>query len=359
MLQSEKASREENGEKRIVFLDILRILAAFSIVLLHVSGPYWSSGDVGSLDWKLFTIYNGSVRWAVPAFVMISGSLMLGRNLSLKQIYHKYLPRILIAYFFWSFAYCMLDTVKYHYDLITIAEVFISGPFHLWFLPMMAGLYLVIPFLDRIISSRSLSKYFLGMSLFFAVLLPWVVTFAGKLPGNIGGSLQALINNLNLHLVLGFSGYFVLGYYLSKENLSKVTCRLVYILGILGWAATITLTIIFSLRREQPTEMFFGPLNPNVLLMAAGIFLYFKNHMQYKSTLSRFSLFARKLSICSMGIYLLHPMVKQLCLKLFPLTGSNPGIILYIPLIACLIFAVTACITALLAKVPVIKKLIL
>ena len=47
------------------------------------------------------------------------------------------------------------------------------------------------------------------------------------------------VNNLNLHLVLGYVGYYVLGYYLKTYTLSRAAEYLIYILGILGAVVTV------------------------------------------------------------------------------------------------------------------------
>lgn len=58
---------------RITKYDILRVIACFSIVLLHVSASYWSVVDVHSKEFLIMTIYNSLTRFAVPVFFMLSG----------------------------------------------------------------------------------------------------------------------------------------------------------------------------------------------------------------------------------------------------------------------------------------------
>lgn len=58
---------------RISKYDVLRVVASFSIVLLHVSASYWSVVDIHGKEFLVMTIYNSMTRFAVPVFFMLSG----------------------------------------------------------------------------------------------------------------------------------------------------------------------------------------------------------------------------------------------------------------------------------------------
>lgn len=62
---------------RITKYDILRVIACFSIVLLHVSASYWSVVYVHSKEFLIMTIYNSLTRFAVPVFFMLSGLFLV------------------------------------------------------------------------------------------------------------------------------------------------------------------------------------------------------------------------------------------------------------------------------------------
>lgn len=62
-------------EKRITYLDYLKVFATFAVIILHVVAQNWYITDVNSFGWKTLNVYSSMVRWAVPVFVMISGSL--------------------------------------------------------------------------------------------------------------------------------------------------------------------------------------------------------------------------------------------------------------------------------------------
>ena len=122
--------------------------------------------------------YDSIVRWGVPVFVMISGCLFLSGNSTLKKIYQKNIFRIARAFVFWSIVY----TIYYYVDkvfilkkevaLTTVVAHIILGHYHLWFLYMITGIYMILPFLKRIASSKFLTKNFLILAFIFAIVIP-------------------------------------------------------------------------------------------------------------------------------------------------------------------------------------------
>ena len=69
--------RSMSESQRLYQLDILRILAAFAIVVLHICSRNFSQISIEKSEWQQFAFINGLTRWAVPVFIMISGSLFL------------------------------------------------------------------------------------------------------------------------------------------------------------------------------------------------------------------------------------------------------------------------------------------
>ena len=94
-------------EQRIVYFDYLRIIAIFAVVVLHFAAQNWDNIDVSSFEWQVFNLYDAVAAWGVPVFVMISGALFLGKELTLKKLYGKYILRIVTAFFFWSVLYAL------------------------------------------------------------------------------------------------------------------------------------------------------------------------------------------------------------------------------------------------------------
>lgn len=160
------------NNQRIVFLDYLRLIAAFAEIVVHIVALKWYSTSVDSVEWQICNCYESIVRWAVPVFVMISGALFLGKEQSVKRVYTKNILRIVVTFIFWSALYILLDSLLLgiDYSFKEMATNFLIGKYHLWFLFMIVGLYMVVPILNKIVNDKKIAWYFVFLSFFFAFL---------------------------------------------------------------------------------------------------------------------------------------------------------------------------------------------
>ena len=60
-------------KERIIQFDLLRVVAIFAMMMLHVAASQFDSVAVGSSEWFWFNFYDSIVRFCVPVLVMISG----------------------------------------------------------------------------------------------------------------------------------------------------------------------------------------------------------------------------------------------------------------------------------------------
>ncbi|MCM1143578.1 MAG: acyltransferase family protein [Lachnoclostridium sp.] len=94
---------------RTVYFDYLRVFAAFAMMIVHISAQNWYVADVNSFEWQMFNFFDSIVRWGVPVFVMISGSLFLSRDIPQKKIFSKYVLRMATSFMVWSFIYTLFS----------------------------------------------------------------------------------------------------------------------------------------------------------------------------------------------------------------------------------------------------------
>lgn len=151
------------NSNRKYYLDLLRIAATLGVMVLHITAQNWHQVEIASIEWQTFNALNGLARWALPIFAMISGALFLGREVKLKVLFSKYILRIVIAFMFWSALYALID-LQNGMSLSKSVVQLIKGHYHMWYLMMIVGLYLIVPFLKQIAEKESLTKYFLGLS---------------------------------------------------------------------------------------------------------------------------------------------------------------------------------------------------
>lgn len=341
---------------RVVYLDYLRVFAILAVIVIHVSAQNWYAVDMRSADWQIFNIYDSIARWAVPLFVMVSGSLFLGRRLEMEQIYFKYILRLATAFICWAGVYAIVaGGGKKQIILNTIA----GGKDHMWFIPMMIGLYICIPIIQKITESEGITRYFLIISAVFSFLLPQIVTmvsdFGSELFKEVAWAFDADLVSMEFFFVRGYPFYFVLGYYLYHTRLDKKCRYIVYGFGALGFLLTILLTSLASIKMQEPTGRYYDYFALNVLLESVAVFIWFQYHRFEKTSINGIM---EKLSKYSFGAYLVHFLIIQLLEQKVGVNTLSIQPIVSVPLISCIVFLASFSISFVLNHVPFLKRYI-
>lgn len=211
---------EHSTRRRVIYFDILRIVAIFFVVFVHLAAQHWADVDISSRAWFAFNLYCTTGKWSVPIFVMISGALFLGRDVSISAILKKNVARIATVFLFWSGCYALVYLVFRHAPLSVVLSQFITGHYHLWFLYMIVGLYLLIPLLRPIVQSETLTRYFLLLAFIFTFLLPQLALFLSFVSYQASAVIHTVIMYSYCFFPLGFTAYFIGGYHLSRRDFS-------------------------------------------------------------------------------------------------------------------------------------------
>lgn len=330
-------------------LDVMRIVSMAAVVLLHTAGQYWSRTDVTSFDWGAMNFYDSMVRWAVPVFVMISGALFLdpNRDVTLRKIWTKSIPRIAIIILIWGFVYALIYnpptemTVK---GIWAFCKVWVLGHFHMRFLFMILGLYAVTPILRCVTRDGMATKYFLGLAFVVCVLLPFITSF-----GHLS-IVSKVVDKVEFQVVGGYAFYFVLGYWLNSMEMSGRMRRGAICAGIVGLLLTFVLTEAISLEAGKPLSTYYGNFSFPVCLAAVGVFVCLKS-VRIEGERTRG--LVRALSSASLGVYLVHAFV------LDSLKGVGIDSVMFssaaaIPATALVVIVVSFGVAVLLRRIPVI-----
>ena len=337
--------------QRILYLDTLRSLAIVAVVLLHSAAWNWYHTPVDTVGWQVLNVYDSIVRFCVPVFFMVSGALFLQpeRNITLTSILRKYIPRILVAYVVWSAFYAVLGTYGPggNGSIRSLIAQFVLGHYHLWFLFVLGGLYLVTPLLRAITKDRTNAWYFVILAFIFASVLP-VLT---HLP-QVGYLISRVLETTRMHLVLGYTLFFVLGYLLSTMRLTRKRVTLISVFGVVGVIATAALTSLFSLRAGEPTAFFYDFLTPNVVVAAVAVFTLVRaiSTRRAPSDAKPHPVLAL-IGTLSFGIYLVHPFFQWLYQQ-FDISASFAPTIVSVPLLTLMILIPSGVVAWLLQRIP-------
>lgn len=260
MLPKDITDQIKNSEypNRIAYLDGLRVVSTLAVVLLHVSAQYWGTETISSPSWLTATLYDGIVRWCVPVFVMISGALLLDPDRSVKQAWR--IKRVLIPLVIWSGVYAFVEHALGTSWVDTLRS-FLTGHYHLWYIYMLIGLYLILPLLKKISENERLESYFLLLVFIFNFVIPQAREILRMAAPTLGGLMEVISGKMSLQFVLGYSGYFVLGHWLHNRKISNKHCLFIYLFGTIGMVLTVILTFVASAWSGQLEKLFFAPGN--------------------------------------------------------------------------------------------------
>lgn len=340
-------------------LDMLKLCAFVCVVCLHVAAKVWQVMPVDSWQWQTANFFRGT--WGVPVFVMISGRFLLDpeREVDRRKLL-KYVLRVLAAFVFWSLFY-ELYQLFVAYPSRGVTEInwkweaveFMTGEYHLWYLPMLAGLYLVTPFLRKITQDRALMRWYLVLFVIFETLSCYGV----RLP-KIGVLIKPLFDNANFHFAMGYTGYFVLGYYLYREKISAKTEGMLYVLGALCLILTTAANQQYSVFAGERSTLFSDNLTPNVMISAGAIYVFFCKRVSGWIRDTKAASWASRLESLGFGGYLIHVVFISLLVDFVGIDFLTENPLLWIPVLTAVICVASLAVAACLRKLPLIGKYI-
>ena len=245
----------------------------------------------------------------------------------------------------------LIDSLK---DVAMIPFNFSHKENHMWYIYLLIGLYLYMPFFSAWIENadRNTKRAFLLIwiiSLFIPYLKEYVANCLFERSGYVFGT--DTWNEFGLfYYFAGFNGYLLLGHYVKKGNdwsLMKtfILCILMFAVGYYITYTGFSTTASNPNATETEMELFFTFCSPNVLLMTLATFLLLQKVVITNSTVIKV---LANMTQCGFGIYMVHYFVVG---PFFLLIGpSSLPIPLQVPLMAICIFLCSWAFTALIYK---------
>ena len=287
------------AKPRIVYLDILRVIACCMVVLMH--SPHPKAGLSAVLE---VPIYYGTAA-GLCLFFMVSGALLLPAKAGTKEFLQRRMGKIIGPLLVWTIFYISLNLVKGEMVAQDLPKSLLSIPFSaqgfgvLWFMYTLTGLYLLTPILSPFLQKASRRE------LHFYLLL-WIISMCYPY--------IAVLVSLNweptgvLYYFSGFVGYFLMGYYLNhyKPNIRSLSLIGMLVVPFLVLASE----KYFSFHVNTPFDTSY--LNILVLSMCITWFVGIRKVTEkYILQSNFFEQFLTELSNACFGIYLMHRLVMR------------------------------------------------
>lgn len=341
-------------KKKIMYLDVARILATLAVIVIHVASsiPNWTAFGFDTYEWNVFNVFAGCSRWAVPVFCMISGSLFLDpdRKVDTKKLYTKNIFRMGVAFAFWSAVYLLVRfEVNRTLTPAKLIQKFVLGNYHMWFIFLIVCFYIVVPVLRKITEDKGTAKYFAAISIIFTIVLPTLM-----LHPKLDWTSMAL-SKAFFFFPLGYTCYFLLGYFINKFEMKKWLKAAIYILGPLSFIIAVKLTSSISQELNTYYDVFNRYDSITVFFQSLFVFVATKDIVEKIKFTPKSEKLLSVISKDSFGIYMIHPAVIIIFGRL-NLHSATFNPLLCVPFIVILATVISEVISHILNKIPGVKK---
>lgn len=342
--------------QRLRYLDLLRCWAICMVIVLHAMTSVLTNTQLyGTRTWLLCMLQNPFNRTGVPLFFMISGYLMLRdeRTLDIAGFYKKHLPRIAVPLLVWNLIYLLPSVLSGGEGLVQLPARYFTtlinngSSYHFWFVYTLLGIYLITPFLKRIVDGCTTAQ--------LAVLLA-IVVFPGAIRPFLNRTFSIYIYLFD-PLMESYLGYFLLGYLLGSRTLNLRGRIAVYVGGVAGYALGVWGNISTASAEGIPMP-YNGGYNLNHYLLAAALFVFFRALFQRMDEAGH-SGGGKVLAIFSdavFGVYWVHVLLLNWTSKVF-------GAVLTLAQLLCVQVLLTVLVAftvmAVISRVPVLRRLIM
>ena len=262
-------SASEPHQKRLAGPDILRVVACFCVIVVHVSAQgFHNFSDY----WTTCVLADAAARLVIPVFFMLSGYFLLTgkRTLTLGQFLWHRLARILIPFAVILVIYLIVRqwTLSEWLDRVVSGKVSI----HLWFMYSLTGLYLSVPLFEPLFASREgrrVAQYYVVLWLASAIFFDFAKLYYGWTADPF--------KSFNFTYFFGNMGYFFLGALLRTVRVNAISRAASIVLYLAATYLIFYMTIGYSFETGKPQFIFLLETDPLVVLQGVSVFIALKD----------------------------------------------------------------------------------
>ena len=340
-----------------IWMDILKIVSAMMIVLIHSSGSIYGN-CFGEEKWMAALVINAIPRFAVPCFFMISGIVLLPKKYDREQVKNKII-RVMIPLVCFSVLAILLRKILWGEGEV-IRDILLL-PFRradggMWYAYQLIWIYLSLPILTKLYQSFSYREreYFIGVTLLLPSVMNYIILLF-SLPVDL------VFTSTNLYIMVQYWGLLVLGRYLYDRYAEKKMIGRSAFMMIIGVLWIIGSAYYISERKGSPMYNMFEELSLPVIFYSSGVLLFVYSLKEQFCKISEGNKrIIQEVASVSLGVYLMHSMVIWI-LRSFTVGGitlSIDGGIIQVLVCAVCYYLISLGIACLMKRVPVIKHLV-
>lgn len=357
MMVEEAPAVPQERSRSIQYINRLRILSIYAVVTAHVTIWLTMASAPFSLNWWLGASIFYACFCSIPVFVMISGALLLdsSREEPLREFYRKRMVRVGVPLVSWTIVYLCVRAFADHEQLTAgrIFELIITANpyYHLWFLYMIAGLYLVTPPL------RTFVRHATPKERVFVIVVMLVLA-------NAYFQADALLwqNQRSVFtLFIPYIALYLCGYELSRIDPRKIPPAKYIVLAVaicVVYLAVFAQPFIARQGGVGPGKRFvFDFFTPPIIFLSIAIFWAARRLDATAQPAAGIGKTAVEwIASTTLGIYALHPLVLIWIQKALKNHAGDGSFLLGVTVVPLLTFSACYLITSILMNIPVLRR---
>lgn len=360
----EEKQTEMIAHKRIVNLDIERVLAIMCVVLCH------SVELIYNMDFKAWTTLSSKAqiyrtimftigRLGVPIFLLLSGYLLLSRKYEndedIFKFYKKNLLSLLITTEIWTVIYniffCFYNKSSFNVTDFIKEAIFVKEVpiMNMWYMPMIIGIYIAIPYVSKVVKSFSIKALSIPMIAAFIIIFVFP-TINVIIETKQYSKMRNIIDTSFLGGIYGI--YMVLGFFSQSNKLKKFSKKSLTLIMAFTFVCACWIQI-YSLNRFKEYNIWYD--SPFLLLCSTCLF-----ELIMRIDTTRISEKIRNMftyiSKISFAIFFMHSIVELVLkdyIKLIPIANCLKLLILFVGS-----FSICVLMTWILNKIKIIRKIL-
>lgn len=355
------------ARRRILSYDVIRLIAILFVVTVHVTARFLLNYDNDTAPYIISNLLTSVGHVSVPLFLMLSGALLLDEN---RPCDLKKTVKTAGIFFglltFWNVAYAAFHQIflplvrgntmsdQNPVSLQGFLEALYNEHFHLWYLYVLVGLYLLTPLLRLFVKKENapLLRWYILFSAGVTFCVPIFNVLINQFAGG-ENLLTGWVDKFGLSVLGEYVTYYLLGWYLAQNTPGKKARKAIYAAGGAGFLLVVLCNQFVA---NQNNQLFYAFQNNNsigLLTMAAALFLFVHTALADKSW-PRLEPVLGRLANLTFGVYLIHVFVLNVLVEF---TAGIPTL-LWIPLNILLTTVLSFAGAFVMSLIPGVKKLI-
>ncbi len=344
---------------RYLYLDLLKIMSAIFVVFNHYSYAIVTDSYVSKVAMTIMFVV---CKVAVPIFIMTTGALILGKKTDYKEIFTKRIFRIAVPLIVVSAIYCFIfsdglnisNIGNFVFSLFMQYDVNYS-PYWLWYLYTLIALYIMTPFLQKMLRNFKTKDYKMFF-LFFVIglgILNFVVSIFNIFFDISTNFNSGLLNVLFSNIV----GLYVFGFYIFNHKITLQVKNTSWIILSLSLIVGLLFSFYGVYYKGGTFDSTTNWWDLFIILSSCSIFILFKYYFEKIKVCSFVDKLINVCSGSSFGVYLIHPLLYDYMLNL-PFIKKMLAVN---SIVGCLFmviisFSFLTLLFYLLRKIPILKK---